>query len=229
MQEEIRKDFLPLASKPGWVMTWLIRIFGGAILLIVFVALAVLPFLVSGSVTILIIVALLYYPVCAIAMYKFFRHVKKNMSVAIRKIRVDDQGIHFYKKDGSIKEILYSQLGASYLSDEYQVYLTTEVKTWVLAVGIDHNEIKVIFDGTDIGCTHYIKNGRALRARFIEGIVRFRPDLKIDPFVFKEFSIHPEKFTFDGKRYMKHVAKGAVAIAIMLLFSLLIMLIITIL
>lgn len=229
MQEDIRKDFLPLVSKPGWVMTWLIRIFGGAILLVVFGALAVFPFLVSGSVPILIIVALLYYPVWAIAMYKFFHHVKKNMSVAIRKIRVDDQGIHFYKKDGSVRNVLYSQLGSSYLSDKYQVYLTTEVKTWVLAVGIDGNEIKVVFDGTDIGCTHYIKNGRALRARFIEGIVRFRPDLKIDPFVFKEFSIHPEKFTFDGKRYMRHVTEAAVAIGIMLLFSLLLIFIITIL
>ncbi|WP_228412882.1 hypothetical protein [Chryseobacterium sp. G0162] len=139
---------------------------------------------------------------------------------------VDDKGIHFYKKDESIDAILYNQLGTSLRSDDYEVYLTMKRKTWILTVGINRNETKVVFDGTDIGSTHYIKNGRALRARFIEGIVRFRPDLKIDPFVFKEFSIHPEKFTFDGKRYLKHVGEAAIIAGIIVLLSLGLMLLV---
>lgn len=71
MQENLRKEFLPLVSKPGWIMTWLIRIFGIAILLLMFIILAVLPFLVCEKVSVLGVVAILYYPVWAVAMYRF--------------------------------------------------------------------------------------------------------------------------------------------------------------
>lgn len=228
MQEDFNKEFLPLASKNSWIMTWLVNIFGGAVLLVMFIVLALFPFLVSGSVKILVLVAILYYPVWAVAMYRISRYMRKNMRIAIKKIIVDDKGIHFYKKDGSIDDVLYNQLGPSYLSDDYEVYLSKTHKTWMLAVGIDRDETKVVFDGTHLGSMYYIKNARALRARFIEGIAHFRPDLKIDPLVFEEFSIHPEKFTFDGKRYMKHVLEGAVMLGILLLISGLIMSIITI-
>lgn len=219
MQEDFRKEFLPLVSQSSWIITWLINIFGAAVFLVVFIALAVFPFLVSGSVKVLVVVAILYYPVWAITIYHIFRYMKKNMRIAIKKIIVDDKGIHFYKKDGSIDEVLYSQLGQSYLSDNYEVYISKEHKTWMLAVGIDCQEIKVVFDGTHLGSMYYITNARALRARFIEGIVRFRPDLKIDPVVFEEFSIHPEKFTFDGNRYMKHVLEYVAMSGVLLLIS----------
>lgn len=228
MQEDFRKEFLPLASEPGWVITWLMNIFGGAVLLVMFIILAVLPLLVSGSIKIFVVIAVLYYPVWAVAMYRFFRYIEKNRAVAIKKIIVDDQGIHFYKKDGSIDEVLYSQIGPSRLSDDYEVYLSNQNKTWLLAVRIDHNETKVVFDGTHLGSRYYIKNARALRARFMEGIARFRPDLRIDPLVFEEFSIHPEKFTFDRKRYMEHVLEvTAMAGGLLLVSGLLAWIIIT--
>ena len=226
MQEDLRKEFVPLVSKPGWIMTWLMNIFGIAVLLFGFIVLAVFPFLVSGSVKVLIIVAILYYPVWAVVMSRIFRYMRKNRGVAIKKIIVDDKGIHFYKKNGSIDDILYSQLGPSLRSDNYEVYVSKEYKTWMLAVGIDRSETKVVFDGTHLGSMYYIKNARALRARFIEGIALFRPDLRIDPFVFEEFSIHPEKFTFDGKQYMKHVLECVAMSAVLLLISGLLILII---
>lgn len=219
MQENRTKQFLPLVSKPSRIMTWLINISGGALLLAMFIVLAVLPFLISDSVKILVLIAILYYPVWAVAMYRIFRYMRKNMAVAIRKIIVDDKGIHFYKKDGSIDDVLYSQLGPSYLSDDYEVYISKERKTWILTVGIDHNETQIMFDGTHLGSMYYIKNSRALRARFIEGIARFRPDLRIDPVVFEEFSIHPEKFTFDRNRYLKHIGEAVVILGIILLIS----------
>lgn len=220
MQEDFRKEFTPLASKPSFIMTWLMNIFGGAVLLIMFITFAVFPLIVSdGNMRVLTVVAILYYPVWGVAMYRLFRYMKKNLGIAIKKIIVDDKGIHFYKKDGSIDDILYNQLGPSYLSDDYEVYISKEHKTWMLAVGIDRGETKVVFDGTHLGSMYYITNARALRARFVEGIARFRPDLKIDPFVFEEFSIHPEKFTFDGKRYMKHVLECVVMSGVLLLIS----------
>ncbi|UKB84726.1 hypothetical protein LF887_03520 [Chryseobacterium sp. MEBOG06] len=228
MQEDLKKEFSSMVSKPSWVITWLMNIFGGAVLLIMFITLAVFPFLVSGSIKVFVVVTILYYPAWAVGMYQFFHYVKKNMAIAIKKIIVDDKGIHFYKKDGGIDEILYSQLGLSRLSDDYEVYISQRRKSWMLAVGIDRSETKVAFDGTHLGSIYYIKNARALRARFVEGIAHFRPDLRIDPLVFEEFSIHPEKFTFDGKRYMKHIIEIAVTVSVLLLISVLILIVIKI-
>ncbi|MCL8536873.1 hypothetical protein M9991_08320 [Chryseobacterium gallinarum] len=76
----------------------------------------------------------------------------------------------------------------------------------IILMFIDSDTTKVLFNETDPGFSYYTKNSRALRAKFIEGIAYFRRDLKIDPFVFEELSIHPEKFTLDVKRYMKHVS-----------------------
>ncbi|MET3038066.1 hypothetical protein ABXT08_18350 [Chryseobacterium sp. NRRL B-14859] len=226
MQENVGKEFLPLVSKPGWIMTWLIRIFGTAILLVMLIILAVLPLLVCEKIWTFVLFAILYYPVWAIAMYRFFRFIKKTRKETVIKITVDDKGIHYDKLNGNKQEILYSQLGRSYLSDNYDVYLTQMRKTWVLTVGVNGNTTRVLLNETDPAYSYYTKNSRALRARFIEGIVCFRPDLKIDPFVFKELSIHPEKFTFDAKRYMKHVLECAIIAGILLLISLVFMFII---
>ncbi|UEQ75924.1 hypothetical protein [Chryseobacterium arthrosphaerae] len=220
MQENLRKEFLPLVSKPGWIMTWLIRIFGIAILLLMFIILGVLPFLVCEKVAVLGMVVILYYPVWAVAMYRFFRFMKKGRKESVIKITVDDKGVHYDKLNGSRKEILYSQLGQSYLSNDYDVHLTEIRKTWVITLGVNGDTTKVLFNETDPGYSYYTKNSRALRARFIEGIVRFRPDLRIDPFVFEELSIHPEKFTFDRRQYLKHVGEAAILTGIILLISL---------
>lgn len=226
MQEERRKEFVPLVSKPCWIITWLIRIFGIAILLVLFIVLSVFPFLVCEGIEVLVVIAILYYPIWSIAMYRFFRFLKKARSGSVIRIMVDDKGIHYDKVDGSRDEILYSQLERSYLSEEYEVNLTSMGKTWVLAVGVNGNVTRVMFE-TDPGYSYYTKNSRALRARFIEGITCFRRDLKIDPFVFEEFCIHPEKFTFDRKRYMKHIFQAAVIVGIILLIGLVLLFIIT--
>ncbi|MCO7723724.1 hypothetical protein HX045_16060 [Myroides odoratimimus] len=221
MQKNCQKEFSPLYSKDNVLLTWVFNISGGALLVSLFILLALLPLLVSTQIKTLVIIGLFYYPIWAIVLYRFYRYIKSKMAVAIRNIKIDDQGIHFSKKDGSTAEILYDQLGHSYRSEYYDVYLVPINKTWRLAVGIDGVQTEVVFDGADVGSVYQIKNARALRAKFIEGIVRFRPDLKIDPSVFKEFSIHPQDFTFDGKRYMKHIGQGVLIISGILVVSVL--------
>lgn len=226
MQEKnVEKEFLPLVSKPGWIITWLSRIFLLPILLIALITFSIFPLLICEDVKVLVVVAILYYPVWAVAMYRFFRFMKKSVGKSIIEIKIDDEGVHYYRKNGSKDDVLYGQLESSYLSENYDVHLERFYKTWVLAVRVKGEQIKILFD-TDAGVSYYTRNGRALRARFIEGIVRFRPDLKIDPFVFEEFSIHPENFTFDGKRYLKHVGEAAMIGGIILLLSLVLLLIV---
>ncbi|RTZ48398.1 hypothetical protein EJ377_12320 (plasmid) [Chryseobacterium arthrosphaerae] len=69
------------------------------------------------------VVAILYYPVWAVAMYRFFLLCKREERIC-DKITVDDKGVHYDKLNGSRKEILYSQLRQSYLSNDYDVHLT---------------------------------------------------------------------------------------------------------
>ncbi len=220
MQENVEKEFLPLVSKPGWMMTWLIRIFLTVILLVMFIILAIFPLLVCENMKVLVVVCILYYPVWAIAIYHFFRFMKKGRKDAVIKITVDDKGLHYDQLNGERREILYSQLERAYFSDEYEVRLTPVKKSWVLTLRVEGKETRVLFNETDPGYSYYTRNARALRARFIEGIAHFRPDLKIDPFVFKELCIHPEKFTFDRRRYRKHVLQYTIVAGAFLLISL---------
>ncbi|KZE82277.1 hypothetical protein HX017_16170 [Myroides marinus] len=219
MQENVNQNFIPLHSKNNLVITWLINILASTTLIGMFILLALLPIFIFSHTWVLIIIALAYYPILAIVAYRFFKYIKSKIAVTIKAINIDKQGVHFYKKDNSITHILYSQLEQSYLSDQYDVYLKQVNKTYHLAVRANGIETRVVFDGTDYGSMYYITNARALRARFIEGIVRFRPDLKVDPFIFKEFCIDPNQFTFDRKRYIKHIVKAALIIGLIILFS----------
>lgn len=227
MQENVRPTFLPLTAQHSVVLTWLLNSLGGTLLAGLFFLLACLPILVSRDSEVQIIVGLVFYPLWAFALYRFIRYIKNKMAGAIRNIRIDEQGIHFDKKKGDIVQILYRQLGRSHRSTQYDVYLVPVNKTWHLAVSVEGIETTLVFDGTDIGSVFYIKNGRALRAKFIEGIARFRPDLRIDPTVFKAFSIHPQTFGFDGKQYGKHLLQGAAMLLGLLVLGCLLTLLLT--
>lgn len=203
MQENVRKEFLPLESKPWWIITWLARIFGGALLAGVFLLLLLLPFLLIDFKVVFIIAAILYYPAWGYAVYGLVRHMRRSRRESVVHILVDDKGIHYTKFDGSKEEILYSRLEKWSLSDVYDVKVSPQRKTWALEIKYDDSHQKVDFDRIDPGFTYYTGNTRVLRRRFVQGIACFRPDISIDPFVFEAFYIHPETFTFDKKNYGK--------------------------
>jgi len=227
MQEITSPAFSPLTSKHSVALTWLFNIFGGSMLVGLFFILAGLPFFVSKRVEVWVVIGLVYYPLYAFALFRFVCYIISKMAHAIRTIRVDDQGIHFENKKGDTTEILYRQLGPSYHSKQCDVYLMPINKTYRLAINLEGIETTLVFDGTDVGSVYTIQNGRALRAKFIEGIVYFRPDLSIDSAVFKEFSIHPQYFTFDRKQYGQHIVKGVLILLCILLLSCFLALILT--
>lgn len=228
MQENDQPDFLPLSAKHSLVLTWLFNFFGGAFLVGLFFFLAWLPFLISKRTEVLVVMGLVYYPLWMLGLYRLIRYIKTKMAEAIRTIRVDDQGVHFDQKDGSTTTIYYSQLGPTYRSHHYDVYLKPVNKRLRLIIGLEKREIEVVFDGTDKGSVYYITNARALRARFIAGIVQFRPDLRLDPTVYNKFSIHPQTFAFDRKQYGKNVILGVAILAGLLLFTVLVVLLFTV-
>lgn len=188
-------------------MTWLARIFGITFLLAVFLLLSVLPFLFINYKLVFIIAAFIYYPAWMYGIYLLFRHMQKSIREAVIKIVVDETGIHFKKRDGSTDEILYNKLERWNLSDEYDISLSTKNKTWLLKVRYGGSTVKVDFQKMDSGLSYYVGNTEALRRRFIQGMVYFRPDLSIDPFIFNVFNINPENFKFDRKTYAIEILK----------------------
>ncbi|NIF07111.1 hypothetical protein F3J23_16865 [Chryseobacterium sp. Tr-659] len=215
MQEDQRKEFLPLISKPSWWMTGLTRVSGLLLLLVALLVILGLPLVLSKSITILVVVSILYYPLLALGLYRFFLHQKAIRKRMIRNIIVDDQGIHYERADGTIHEILYHNLETCCFSDKYDVSYTTINKTYVLKVNDKGSITEVDFDGMDAGYIYYISNLRVLRRRFIQGIVRFRPDLNINPFVYTVFYINPLDFTWDRKEFWTDLLKtGGVMILV---------------
>jgi len=219
MQANDQPDFIPLTSKHSLVLTWLLNFLGGAFLVGLCFLLSCLPFFISQRTEVVLITSIIYYPLWFFALYRFIRYIKTKMAGAIRSISVDEQGIHFENKDGSTTALYYSQFGPTYRSHHYEVYLKPVNKKLRLVLGLEKQEIEIVFDGTDKGSVYYITNARALRAKFIAGLVHFRPDLRIDPTVYKKFSIHPQTFAFDRKQYGKNVALGVVILVGLLLFS----------
>jgi hypothetical protein len=100
-----------------------------------------------------------------VSLFSFYEKGRKD---AVIKITVDDKGLHYDHLNGEKREILYSQLGRAYFSDEYEVRSHRPKKTWVLTLGVEGKETKVLFNETDPGYSYYTRNARALRARFIE-------------------------------------------------------------
>ncbi|WP_123863301.1 hypothetical protein [Chryseobacterium rhizosphaerae] len=207
MQEDIMKEFSPLISKPSWFMTWLTRIFGVLILLIVFLAILALPAILCNQVMVLVAVGILYYPVVAFLLYRFFRYQKKIRKREVKKIVVDDKGVHYERFDGSVDEVLYANLEKYCFSDEYDVGLSPRNKQYMLQVNDRGYVVDVDFEGMDAGYTYYIKNLKALRRRYLQGIAHFRPDLRINPWIYSVYSINPVDFTCDRKEYWTSMLK----------------------
>lgn len=207
MQEDVRKDFLPLVSKPWWFMTWLTRTLAVLLLLVMFLVLLVLPVIICKNIAILVIVSILYYPALGFGLYRFILYQKTVTKRVVKRIVVDDKGVHYERKNGTTDHILYSDLEKYHLADEYDVNLSPRNKIYVLKVKHNDSVTVVDFDGVDAGYSCYIVNLRALRRRYIQGIVYFRPDLRINPSVYTAYNINPVNFTFDKKKYWTAFAK----------------------
>lgn len=188
-------------------MTWITRTFGGLLLLVAFLLVLGIPVLMSDNLTLFIVVAILYYPALAFGLYRFFRYQKKIRKKVIRKIRVDNQGIHYERADGTTHQILYHDLEKYNLPDVYDVSFSPRNKMYVLNVKHKGSSADVDFNGTDTGYSYYFGNLKALRRRYIQGIDHFRPDLRINPMVYEVYYINPDDFTFDKKKYTAEFAQ----------------------
>ncbi|KPE50093.1 hypothetical protein AOB46_16770 [Chryseobacterium indologenes] len=183
------------------------------------IILSIFPLIFAESSIVFIVFTIIYYLIWGTGLFFLSRHIKRNAKSAVKRIVVDDQGIHYEKADGTTDEVLYSRIRNLNLQDTYDVQMATWNKTRVIAVFTEKGYEKINFNNLDPGLSYYPKNKRALRAGFIQRTRYFRPDLKVDPLIYDEFCIHPETFQFDPVRFRKLVMLSAVILFGILAFS----------
>ena len=101
MQEDVRKDFLPLVSKSWRFMTWLTRTSAALLLLVMFLVLLILPVIICKNITMLVVVSILYYPALGFGLYRFILYQKTVRKRIVKRIVVDDKGNDFFDQVGA--------------------------------------------------------------------------------------------------------------------------------
>jgi len=223
-----KDNFPEIKSEPSWFWTWCIRIvffplFGSLVLLFY-----ITPFLFYVDDTIeggqLFAFGIIYYPIVIWLSYIAVRYLKRIKSKAVRHITVNREGIFYEQLNGTVESLLYSQLAKS--SDDFNIYDvfigsnlvytgTSTYRQTFLKVFLKGNEQKVRPFHGDVAYSYYAGNSRTLRSHFIQGVTLFRPDLRIAPNVYSEFSIHPETFEFDKKVYWQAIVVAIIFIILL--------------
>lgn len=220
-----KDNFPEIKSEPNWFWTWCIRImffplFG---LLVLFFYITPVLFYVDDTIEggQFFAFGIIYYPIVIWLSYIAVRHLKRIKSRAVRHITVNREGIFYEQLDGTVESLLYSQLEVS--SDDmivYDIFIDSNlvytgnsmISQRFLKVFLQGNEQEVRPFHPGVVYSYYAGNSRTLRSHFIQGITLFRPDLRIAPNVYSEFSIHPETFEFDKKVYWQAIVMAIIFI-----------------
>lgn len=208
--------FPELQSEPNWCATWVIRIILSCTSLLFLAAFFATPLLLYTEKEIDGIGATLfmgiYYPLLLWACIALFRHIQKNRKKFVKKITVNNKGIHFHKINGKTESVLYSQLkksGDRYTADVYGKKIRLYGER-IFFVHLKHGKEAIYFNHTDA----FSGNTRDLRAHFLQGIHLFRPDLRISPEVYSEFFINSKTFKFE-QRFFRRTLVAAIIIGIL--------------
>lgn len=214
MNNFTKDNFHEIKSEPNWLVTWCIRfvffpLFGFLVLSFYFVPVL---FYTDGSIDgeQLLAFGMIYYPLLIVLSYFVVRFLKRRKSKSVRHIKVNCEGIFYELIDGTEESLRFDQFEIS-SNDHivYDVFIDSKLQftgenTYpqaFLKVFLNGKEHEVRPFHPDWGYSYFTRNSRILRSHFLRGIALFRPDLRIDPFIYSEFSIHPETYEFDKKNY----------------------------
>jgi hypothetical protein len=114
--------------------------------------------------------------------------IKEKSKNKITHIIVDHNGLHHYNNNEElIKTMPYNLLMPSGENGKYDVFINLRVGTDLdpdLSVYLfDEKLNKAVTRAVKLECDLVITNGKVLLAHFIKGIIIFRPDLKIEPYI----------------------------------------------
>jgi|GEM_PF-342407 len=223
-----KDNFPEIKSEPNWFWTWCIRIIFSFLFGLLVLLFYITPFLFYIGGTIegnrFFTFAIIYYPIVIWLSYIAVRYLKRIKSKAVRHITVNREGIFYEQLEGTVESLLYCQLEKS--SDDFNIYDvfigsnlvytgTSTYRQTFLKVFLKGNEQKVRPFHPDVAYSYYAGNSRTLRSHFIQSITLFRPDLRIAPNVYSEFSIHPETFEFDKKGHWQAIVLAIIFIILL--------------
>ncbi len=221
-------NFHEIKSEPNWLVTWCIRFVFFSLLGLIVLLFYFLPILFFIDHTIdgeqLLAFGMIYYPLLIVLSYFVVRFLKRRKRKSIRHIKVNCEGVFYELIDGTEESLRFDQFEIS-SNDHivYDVFIDSKLqftgdatyRQAYLKVFLKGNEQKVRPFHPDVAYSYYAGNSRKLRNHFIQGVTLFRPDLRIAPNVYSEFSIHPETFEFDKKVYWQAVVFAIIFIILL--------------
>src|SRR5690554_1851039 len=207
-----KDNFHEIKSEPNWLVTWCIRFVFFVLMGFLVFCFYFLPVLFYMDGTIdgeqLFAFGMIYYPLLIGLTYFAVRFLKRRKKKSVRHIKVNREGIFYELLDGTEESLCFTQLEASsndhivhdvFIDSKLQFTGDATYRQAFLKVFLNGKEHEVRPFHPDWGYSYFTRNSRILRSQFLRGIKLFRPDLRIDPFIYSEFSIHPETYDFDTK------------------------------
>ncbi|WP_079241017.1 hypothetical protein [Chryseobacterium indologenes] len=146
--------------------------------------------------------ALISWGISLLILIPVIRHYVIKREKLARRIVVDETGLLFYNSRNEIvDQILYTDLRSS--KQNFDIYTVNPVGSGIaplLEVTILSDKKSETTRRIDMNLPlKVVKNKSILYAHFLHGIVTFRPDLTIDPFVFRNYSIDTETWKVNSK------------------------------
>lgn len=213
-------------SEPHWGVTWIVRI--------VFVVFGILPILVLPTVCVALlyeeyqydsensglnmVILVLVTSVFAFLFYLGIRFLKKSIPKTVVHIHINEKGVYYTHKDGSISSILYSDLKYSNVWGEADIFIKTEgfgkyQKTEMKVFIADEQGVikpMTMAFSIDIVYAYYPKNHETMRAFWLKNVVIQRPDLCISHKVFSDYYIDKKDFTIKKEERNRDVLIGII-------------------
>lgn len=123
----------------------------------------------------------------------FFKQNNEDKINKIRRVIVDQQGFHHVEDLKKVKSITFDSLRPN-LNKMYDVDLSDgdDVRIELLVYTQDYPTIKIACKAITFETPFSIRNGKELKKHFIQGVLLFRPDLRISPRVFDFFNVDVE-------------------------------------
>ncbi|MDR6920528.1 MULTISPECIES: hypothetical protein [Chryseobacterium] len=191
-----KKLFPAVESKISVLTTWLVNGLLYGLLLFCFVIFGALP--VYGiykrgweNTTVPIIICLLILCFIWAPSVWFYGMKRKKMA---NKIVIDDSGLfHYNAHNEVVTRILYTQLVSSGRDFDITTISTSKGLKSLLEFHVQDEKADHVVKQIEMSLPMHVVNNRYhLYAHFLKGISTFRPDLKIDPKVFRDYSIDKE-------------------------------------
>ena len=143
----------------------------------------------------------IYFPFVLWGIWGLYKNYQRHKLKKVILIYIDRDGLHHQQFDGTVKSVLYKELGKStepYVSDIDRRIGTKYSPSYIFGFK-DGVRVPIHFSTAENGLSFVPKNKYQLIAHFLQGAVLFCPHLKISPAVYSDYFIDPDTLEFSKK------------------------------